>query len=64
VRISGRGGTETLLFIAPAALFGAFFIWVRGDDPSQLFTWLDRAVIHIANVVSDWLSAAVQALAG
>jgi hypothetical protein len=28
MRTSGKGGSEWLLFIAPAVIFGGFFIWI------------------------------------
>lgn len=61
MRTSGRSGTDSLLFIAPAALFGVFFLWLWGGDVGQLVKWLDGAIVHVGSVLWTWCAALVRA---
>lgn len=54
MRTSGRGGSETFMFIAPAAIFGGLFVWLYGS-PFDLLVGLDRAVLRAANTALAWL---------
>jgi hypothetical protein len=44
------------LFIAPAAIFGALFLWVYGS-PRDLLVVLDRTVLRAANSALAWIGA-------
>lgn len=61
MRTSGRGRSEILLFIAPAAIFGALYIWMYGS-PFDAVTALDRVVLKGIQWASGVASAVVQAI--
>lgn len=64
MRVSGRGGSESLMFVAPAAIFGGFFIWMYGG-PMDAVVALDRFIlagVHAAANLWDALLAAVARL--
>jgi hypothetical protein len=62
MRTSGTGKSEILLFVAPAAIFGGFFLWLYGD-PRDVVFWLNGTLVHAGNVVWDWCATVVQAIA-
>ena len=61
MRVSGRGGTESLMFIAPAAIFGGFFVWMYGG-PIDVLTWLDRVILHAGYAAWNFCAAVIQAV--
>lgn len=61
MRISGRSGSETLMFIAPAAILGVVFVWMNGD-PAETLGALDRLVLHGLRVAAGLWSALMDAL--
>ncbi len=63
MRTSGRGSSETLLFIAPAAIFGGFFIWMYGT-PVDAVTAVDRALVKGIQWAMGMAAAVVQAVTG
>ena len=45
MRVSGRGKSESLLFLAPAGLFGIFFVWTaRGSMETKMERELSPAL--------------------
>lgn len=56
MRTSGRGGSETLLFLAPAAIFGGFFLWLYGG-PVEMLTSFDRSLLGAGRAALAWLAA-------
>ena len=63
MRTSGRGKSEILLFIAPAAIFGGLYVWIYGS-PLEAVTALDRVLVKGLNWASALVSAVVQAVTG
>ncbi len=63
MRTSGRGKSETLLYIAPAAIFAAIYIWMYGT-PADAVTALDRMLVKGIRWAGDVASAVVQAITG
>lgn len=61
MRVSGRGGSEGLLFIAPAAIFGGFFLWMSGG-PLDAVAALDRLLLNGMYAAINFCSAAIEAL--
>jgi hypothetical protein len=59
MRVSGRGGSESLMFIAPAAIFGGFFLWMYGG-PLDALADLDRFVLHGMHAAMSLCSAAIE----
>lgn len=58
MRTSGRGSSEVFMFLAPAAIFGGFFLWLYGD-PQALVMSADRAIVRTGYAVLGWLAALV-----
>jgi hypothetical protein len=44
------------MFIAPAAIFGALFVWWSGS-PLDLVIWLDRTVMRYGRSALEWFAA-------
>lgn len=63
MRTSGRGGAESLLFVAPAAIFGGFFIWMYGS-PIDAVVAFDRVLVKGIQWVTSVGAAVVQAVTG
>ena len=61
MRTSGRGGSESVLFIAPAAIFGSFFIWMYGT-PVDAVAALDRFLVKGIQWAVGIGAAVVQAI--
>lgn len=61
MRTSGRGRSETLMFIAPAALLVGVYIWLTGE-PLDAVAALDRLVLTGVNAVERFGSAVVEAI--
>lgn len=61
MRVSGRGKSESLLFLAPAALFGGFFIWLYGGPQDIAFS-LDQFLLKVMHTVVNGCAAAIQAV--
>lgn len=59
MRVSGRGGSESLMFIAPAAIFGAFFLWMSGG-PLDAVAALDRFLLQSMHYAMNLCSAALE----
>lgn len=58
MRTSGRVGSEALMFVAPAIILGAIFLWNSGDTMGFLSS-LDRWVLRgtqalLAAIASLW----------
>lgn len=62
MRVSGRGGSESLMFIAPAAIFGGFFLWMSGG-PLDAVTALDRFLLNGMHAAMNFCGAAIEVLA-
>jgi hypothetical protein len=60
MRVSGRGKSESLLFLAPAGLFGIFFVWLYGGPQDVAFT-VDQFLLKVMHVVVNGCSVAIQA---
>lgn len=56
MRTSGRGGSDSVLFIAPAAIFGAFFLWLFGT-PEDLLVSVDRLLLGAGRAALAWATA-------
>jgi hypothetical protein len=50
MRTSGRGGSEALLFIAPAVILAWLFLWLSGNTTGVLLT-LDAWLVRSSNAV-------------
>ena len=61
MRTSGHGGSEKLMFIAPAAIFAALFFWIYGTPVSAIAA-LDRFIIDAFNWVMEIGGAVVNAM--
>lgn len=61
MRTSGRGGSESLMFIAPAAIFGGFFIWMYGT-PTDAVVALDRFLMKGIQWAVSFGAAVIQAV--
>lgn len=61
MRTSGRGRSESLMFIAPAAIFGALFLWMSGG-PRDVAAALDQLVLHGISATIALCSAAIEAI--
>ena len=56
MRTSGRGGSEMLMFIAPAAIVGSIFLWLQGD-PAGLRRSVDRTIVHATQTALEWVTS-------
>ena len=56
MRTSGRGGSDAFLFIAPAAIFGGFFLWLFGGA-GELLNALDGSLVRAGRAALEWMSA-------
>lgn len=56
MRTSGRGGSESVMFIAPAVIFGGFFLWLFGS-PHDLVIYIDRLLLGTARAALAWVTA-------
>ena len=61
MRTSGRGRSEILMFIAPAAIFGAFLLLMSGT-PLDAVVALDRFLVRIIDGAVGIAVAAVHAI--
>ena len=59
MRTSGRGGSEVLLFVAPAAILAGFFLWQSGNTTGVLLKldgWLLRSSQAILAALASLIS--------
>lgn len=63
MRTSGRGRSEILLFVAPAAIFGGLYIWIYGS-PLEAVTALDHVLLKGLRWASAVVGTVVQAITG
>jgi hypothetical protein len=61
MRTSGRGKSETLMYIAPAAIFGGFLLLMSGT-PHDAVVALDRFLVKILDAAIGVAAAVVHAI--
>ncbi len=61
MRTSGRSGPESVMFIAPAALFGGIFVWMSGG-PVDLLVTLDRFIMSSIRWAATVGAAAIETI--
>jgi len=55
MRVSGRGGIDAVLYVAPALIFLGIMVYLQGG-PGEVLTLIDQFVLRAASTVSGWLS--------
>jgi hypothetical protein len=58
MRISGRGGADAILFVAPALIFVGLWIYLEGG-PGDVLKALDQWVLRYASGLAAWVRQAV-----
>jgi hypothetical protein len=58
MRISGRGGADAILFIAPALIFLGIWVYL-GGGPGDVLKTLDRWVLRHASDFATWVRQVV-----
>jgi hypothetical protein len=59
MRVSGGGGSESLMFVAPAAIFGGFFLWMHGG-PLDAVAALDRFILVGLHAAASFWNALLE----
>jgi hypothetical protein len=58
MRTSGASSTDGLLFVLPAVIFLAFFVWAYGE-PTAVVAACDRFLRHAWTACVAWLGTVV-----
>lgn len=61
MRTSGRGKSETLMYIAPAGIFGGFLLLMSGT-PHDAVIALDRFLVKFLDAAIGVAASVVQAI--
>jgi hypothetical protein len=56
MRTSGAGTGDALMFVAPAIIFGGFFLWLTGGPVDALAT-VDEFLTRSAFALLEWMKA-------